>query len=61
MPSVSKAQKRFMQAAAHNPDFAAKAGIDQSVAKDFDAADKGRPEPKKERVGKAEKRYPKKG
>lgn len=57
MPSVSKAQKRFMAAAAHNPDFADKAGIDQSVAKDFNAADRGKPEPKDERKGKAHKRY----
>lgn len=57
MPSVSKAQKRFMAAAAHNSDFAAKAGIDQGVAKDFNEADKGRPEPKPERVSRAEKRY----
>ena len=54
MPSVSKAQKRFMQAAAHNPEFAAKAGISQEVAKDFVAADKKAPEPKRER---AKKRY----
>jgi hypothetical protein len=57
MPSVSKAQKRFMAAAAHNPEFAKKAGIEQSVAKDFNKADKSRPEPKVERVSKAEKRY----
>ena len=41
MPSVSKAQRRFMQAASHNPDFAKKAGIPQSVAKEFSDADKG--------------------
>jgi hypothetical protein len=40
MPSKSKKQKRFMAAAAHNPKFAKKAGIKQSVAKDFHAADK---------------------
>lgn len=39
MPSVSKKQKRFMAAAAHNPEFAKKAGIPQSVAKDFNEAD----------------------
>jgi hypothetical protein len=42
MPSKSKAQKHFMQAAAHNPKFAKKAGIPVSVAKEFNAADKGK-------------------
>ena len=42
MPSVSKAQKRFMAAAAHDPAFAKKAGISQSVAKDFNKADIGK-------------------
>lgn len=40
MPSKSKKQARFMQAAAHNPEFAAKANIPQSVAKEYNAADK---------------------
>lgn len=40
MPSTSEKQKKFMQAAAHNPEFAKKAGIPQSVAQDFVAADK---------------------
>ena len=35
MPAVSKKQKRFMQAAAHNPAFAKKAGIGQATAKAF--------------------------
>lgn len=39
MPSKSPKQKRFMAAAAHNPSFAKKAGIPQSVAKEFNAAD----------------------
>ena len=39
MPSKSKLQARTMQAAAHNPAFAKKVGIPQSVAKDFAAAD----------------------
>lgn len=30
-----------MAAAAHNPEFAARVGIPQSVAKDFNKADKG--------------------
>jgi hypothetical protein len=41
MPSKSPAQARMMAAAAHNPKFAAKVGVPQSVAKDFNAADKG--------------------
>ena len=39
MPSKSPQQHRFMEAAAHNPEFAKKAGIPQSVAKEFVAAD----------------------
>lgn len=31
-----------MSAAAHNPKFAKKAGIPQSVAKEFHSADKGK-------------------
>ena len=42
MPSVSKKQHNFMEAVAHNPAFAKKAGVPQSVGKDFSAADKGR-------------------
>lgn len=42
MPSVSKKQRNFMAAAAHNPKFAKKAGIPQSVAKEFNQADKGK-------------------
>jgi hypothetical protein len=40
MPSKSAQQHRFMEAAAHNPTFAEKAGIPQKVAKEFIAADK---------------------
>lgn len=39
MPSVSKAQAKFMQAAAHNPDFAKKAGIKQDTAKEWSDKD----------------------
>ena len=42
MPSKSKAQHNFMAAVAHNPAFAKKAGVPQSVGKDFNKADKGR-------------------
>ena len=42
MPSSSKKQHNFMAAVAHNPEFAKKAGVPQSVGKDFSAADKGR-------------------
>lgn len=41
MPATSAKQKRFMDAAAHNPDFAKQAGVPMSVAKDFSAASKG--------------------
>lgn len=39
MPSKSAKQHRFMEAAAHNPAFAKKAGVPVSVAKEFVAAD----------------------
>lgn len=40
MPSKSAKQHRFMEAVAHNSKFAKKAGVPQSVGKDFAAADK---------------------
>jgi len=42
VPSVSKKQHNFMAAVANNPDFAKKAGVPQSVGKEFNQADKGR-------------------
>ena len=42
MPSTSAKQHRFMEAVAHNPAFAKKAGIPQSVGQDFAKADKGK-------------------
>lgn len=35
MPTVSKKQEKFMQAVAHNPAFAKKAGVPQSVGREF--------------------------
>jgi hypothetical protein len=42
MPSTSKKQHNFMAAIAHNPSFAKKVGVSQSVGKDFVAANKGK-------------------
>ena len=42
MPSTSKKQHNFMAAIANSPSFAKKAGVPQSVGKDFTTADKGR-------------------
>jgi len=42
MPSKSPAQHRLMEAAKHNPAFAKKVGVPQSVAREFVAADKGK-------------------
>ena len=42
MPSHSKKQHNFMEAIAHSPSFAKKAGVPQSVGKDYAAADKGK-------------------
>jgi hypothetical protein len=41
MPVTSEKQKKFMDAAAHNPAFAKKAGIPTDVAKEFSSASKG--------------------
>jgi hypothetical protein len=41
MPSKSPAQARLMAAAAHDPKFAAKVGVPQSVGQDFNQADTG--------------------
>jgi hypothetical protein len=40
MPSKTPKQKRTMAAAAHSKKFAKKVGIPQSVAKDYNKADK---------------------
>ena len=42
MPSKTKKQHNFMEAVAHNPAFAKKAGVPQSVGKEFSNADKGK-------------------
>jgi hypothetical protein len=42
MPSSSKKQHNFMAAIAHNPAFAKKVGVPQSVGKEFNEADKGK-------------------
>jgi len=41
MPATSEKQKKFMDAAAHNPKFAKAAGVPQNVAKDFSEKSKG--------------------
>jgi len=53
MPSTSDKQRRFMAAAAHDPAFAKRVGISQSVARDFNQADKGK------KLAEAMKRMPK--
>jgi hypothetical protein len=42
MPATSAKQKKFMDAAAHNPKFAEKAGVPVGVAKEFSKMSKGR-------------------
>jgi hypothetical protein len=42
MPSKSSAQHRLMEAVAHDPKFAKKVGIPQSVGQDFAAADEAK-------------------
>lgn len=41
MPATSLKQKKFMDAVAHNPEFAQQAGVPVSVGKDFSEASKG--------------------
>jgi len=41
MPSTSVKQARFMAAVAHNPAFAKKVGVPESVGRDFNKADAG--------------------
>lgn len=40
MPSKTKKQERTMRAAAHDPEFARKMNIPQTVAREYEAADK---------------------
>lgn len=47
MPSVSRKQHNFMEAIAHSKEFAKKAGVSQSVGREFVAADKGKKFPSK--------------
>ena len=42
MPATSEKQKKFMDAAAHNPKFAKTAGIPVAVAKEFSGSSKGK-------------------
>lgn len=42
MPSKSKAQHNLMEAVAHDPKFARKSGIPQSVGKEFAKADEAK-------------------
>lgn len=42
MPSKTPKQRRFMAAAAHNPQFARKAGIPQKVAREYHDAERGK-------------------
>lgn len=41
MPATSEKQKKFMDAAAHNPSFAKKVGVPVKVAKEFSKESKG--------------------
>jgi hypothetical protein len=42
MPSKSPAQARMMAAAAHDPAFSKRVGVPQSVAREYNQADKGK-------------------
>jgi hypothetical protein len=46
MPAKSEKQEKFMQAVAHNPAFAKKAGVPQSVGKEFTKSGGGMAESK---------------
>ena len=47
MPTSSEKQAKFMRAAAHNPEFAKKAGIPQTVAIEFVKEDEKKKKRKK--------------
>ena len=47
MPSKTPKQARFMAAVAHNPSFAKKVGVPQSVGEEFNEADEMKKTPKK--------------
>ncbi len=49
MPSKSKKQARLMRAAAHDPAFAAKAGVPVEVAAEFVRKDGGKRKAKRRR------------
>lgn len=51
MPSKSRKQARTMRAAAHDPAFARKMGIPQSVAREFVKADRAKRKRKKAKTG----------
>ena len=53
MPSTSDKQRRFMAAAAHDPKFAKRVDVPQTVAREFNQADKGK------KLAEAMKRMPK--
>ena len=53
MPSKTPKQARFFAAVAHSPSFAKKAGVPQSVGRDFNQADTGTGILKKPRKAKA--------
>jgi len=61
MPATSAKQERFMQAVAHNPAFAKKAGVPQSVGKEFTKKEGGPVKESKKMVGKEVAFFKKKG
>jgi hypothetical protein len=52
MPAKSAKQERFMQAVAHNPAFAKKAGVPSSVGKEFTKKEGGPVKDSKAMIGK---------
>ena len=52
MPVVSEKQRRFMNAIAHSPEFAKKAGVPQSVGKEFTKKEGGTVKESKAMIGK---------
>jgi hypothetical protein len=52
MPATSAKQERFMQAVAHSPKFAKKAGVPQSVGREFTKKEGGTVKDSKAMMGK---------
>jgi hypothetical protein len=59
MPSVSKKQKRFMEAVQHSPEFSEKVGVPQSVGEEMTKGNVGKKAYSKLPESKSKKKFSK--